>query len=117
MNSDGARTKLEAVHRPHVEVGHHHAPCSQCPRYLNDQQSNIAGSQYEYAIPRLDTSPLDRSNRDRMLAGVAGGIANYLAIDPTIVRLLLLVALIPLPFLPLVYFVCSLVIPREPDLL
>ena len=58
---------------------------------------------------------LYRSNSDRMLAGVAGGIANYFAIDPTIVRLLWLVAMIPLPFIPLVYFVCAMVIPREPE--
>jgi phage shock protein C len=59
---------------------------------------------------------LYRSNTDRMLAGVAGGLANYFDIDPTIVRLLLLVGLIPLPFLPLVYLVCALVIPREPEI-
>ncbi len=61
------------------------------------------------------THRLYRSNRDRVLAGVAGGLANYFGIDPTIVRLGLLVAMIPLPFVPLVYLVCALVIPREPD--
>jgi phage shock protein C len=50
-----------------------------------------------------------------MLAGVAGGIANYFDIDPTIVRLLWLVAMIPIPFIPIVYVICALVIPREPD--
>ena len=58
---------------------------------------------------------LYRSNGDRMLAGVAGGIANYFDIDPTIVRLGWLLATIPLPFIPLVYVVCALVIPREPE--
>lgn len=33
------------------------------------------------------TSRLMRSRTDKMIAGVAGGIANYLAIDPVIVRL------------------------------
>ena len=61
------------------------------------------------------THRLYRSNDDRMLAGVAGGIAQYFDIDPTIVRLLWLVAMIPLPFVPLVYFICALVIPRAPD--
>jgi phage shock protein C len=61
------------------------------------------------------THRLYRSNSDRMLAGVAGGIANYVDIDPTIVRLGLLVAMIPLPFIPLVYFMCALVIPPEPE--
>ncbi len=58
---------------------------------------------------------LYRSNHDRMLAGVAGGIANYFEIDPTIVRLLLIGATIPLPLLPVVYFLCAVVIPREPE--
>ncbi len=31
---------------------------------------------------------LSRSANDRMLAGVAGGIAEYLEIDPAIVRLI-----------------------------
>jgi phage shock protein C len=61
------------------------------------------------------THRLYRSSNDRMLAGVAGGIANYFDIDPTIVRLAWLVAMIPLPFIPLVYLVCALVIPREPE--
>ena len=61
------------------------------------------------------THRLYRSTSDRMLAGVAGGIARYFDIDPTIVRLLWLLAMIPLPFIPIVYFVCALVIPREPD--
>jgi phage shock protein PspC (stress-responsive transcriptional regulator) len=58
---------------------------------------------------------LYRSNGDRMLAGVAGGIANYFDIDPTIVRLGWLLAAIPLPFIPAVYVVCAMVIPREPE--
>jgi phage shock protein C len=58
---------------------------------------------------------LYRSNGDRMLAGVAGGIANYFDIDPTVVRLLWLAAMIPFPFIPFVYLLCVLVIPREPE--
>ena len=61
------------------------------------------------------THRLYRSNSDRMLAGVAGGIANYFDIDPTIVRLLLLASTIVLPFMPIVYIVCAMVIPRAPE--
>jgi phage shock protein PspC (stress-responsive transcriptional regulator) len=51
-----------------------------------------------------------------MLAGVAGGLANYFDTDPTIVRLawaLVFVATGPLALL--LYVVCALVMPREPE--
>jgi phage shock protein PspC (stress-responsive transcriptional regulator) len=35
--------------------------------------------------------PLRRPVRDRMLAGVASGIADYLGVDPTIVRIAIVV--------------------------
>ncbi|MCI6253298.1 PspC domain-containing protein [Eubacterium coprostanoligenes] len=57
---------------------------------------------------------LYKSTTDRKLCGVCAGIANYLNIDPTVVRLLW--ALIT--FLGgagvIAYIVCALVIPDEP---
>ena len=37
---------------------------------------------------------LTRSTTDRRIAGVCGGVAKYLNIDPTVVRILFLIALI-----------------------
>ena len=37
---------------------------------------------------------LYRSKDDRMLAGVCGGIAEYLDIDPTVVRILWIVSVV-----------------------
>lgn len=37
---------------------------------------------------------LTRSTTDRRIAGVCGGIANYLKIDPVVVRIIFLIALI-----------------------
>ena len=37
---------------------------------------------------------LTRSVTDRKIAGVCGGIAKYLNVDPTVVRILFLIALI-----------------------
>ena len=37
---------------------------------------------------------LTRSTTDRRIAGVCGGISSYLGIDPTVVRILFLIALI-----------------------
>lgn len=57
---------------------------------------------------------LYKSTTDRKLCGVCAGIANYLNVDPTVVRLLW--ALIT--FLGgagvIAYIVCALVIPDEP---
>jgi phage shock protein C len=57
-----------------------------------------------------------RSRRERMLAGVAGGLGDYMDLDPTIVRLLWVVAFAATgPLALLVYFVCAMIIPREPE--
>lgn len=54
-----------------------------------------------------------RSSRDKMIGGVAGGIADYFDIDPTIVRILFVVGL----FMGagfLAYIVLWIVVPEEP---
>ena len=49
-----------------------------------------------------------------MLAGVAGGIAHYFDVDPTIVRLAWVLAFFATgPLAVLLYLACALVIPRE----
>lgn len=64
---------------------------------------------------RFDMEPkrLYRSRNTRMLAGVCGGIAEYFGIDPTIVRLIVVV----LGFTGsgiLAYIIAALIIPEEP---
>lgn len=62
----------------------------------------------------VENRKLYRSRNDRMIAGVAGGLGEYLNIDPTIVRLLfVLFALAGGPGL-LVYIIMLLVVPEEP---
>ena len=54
-----------------------------------------------------------RSRKDKMIGGVAGGIAEYFDIDPTIVRILFVVGL----FMGagfLAYIVLWIVVPEEP---
>ena len=60
---------------------------------------------------------LYRSTRDRMVAGVAAGLADYLAVDPTVIRLLWVVAtLVSGPVAPLLYLACWWITPREDEL-
>ena len=55
-----------------------------------------------------------RSRDDRMIAGVCGGAAKYFGIDPTLLRLLLVIAAI-LGFGTgvLVYLACWLLVPEQ----
>ena len=57
---------------------------------------------------------LYRSKTNKMVAGVCGGLAEYINMDPTIVRLLwVLVACSGAGLIA--YLVCALVIPEKPD--
>jgi phage shock protein C len=55
-----------------------------------------------------------RSREDRMIGGVAGGIAHYLGIDPTIVRLVFVVLAVFGGGGILAYVIAWLVIPEAP---
>jgi phage shock protein C len=58
---------------------------------------------------------LYRSRQDRVLLGVAGGIAEYFQIDSTLVRVILFLALLTMgPFAPWVYIILALIIPEQP---
>ena len=57
---------------------------------------------------------LYKSTTDRKLCGVCAGIANYLNIDPTVVRLLWALLTFVGGAGVVAYVVCALVIPDEP---
>ncbi|HIT63579.1 MAG TPA: PspC domain-containing protein [Candidatus Ventrimonas merdavium] len=56
---------------------------------------------------------LYRSNTDRMLCGVCGGIGEYLNIDPTLIRLIWAVLACSGTGI-LVYILAAVIIPQEP---
>jgi phage shock protein PspC (stress-responsive transcriptional regulator) len=74
---------------------------------------NTTADASTHAIDRSRPEPLRRPVSDRMLAGVAAGIADYLGADVTIIRIVLAVltfvggAGIP------IYLACWLLIPEE----
>ena len=59
---------------------------------------------------------LYRSRTDEKVAGVCGGIAKFFGIDSTIVRLLWVLAILFVGSGVLLYIVCALVIPEEPEI-
>ena len=58
---------------------------------------------------------LRRSRHNRMLAGVVGGMSEYLGIDPTMGRVIYVVVSLLSAAFPgiLVYIICMFVIPEE----
>ena len=93
--------------------------CGNCHRDLADY-SNFC----YYCGARQPSSPyspprpakrLERSVTDCKIAGVCGGIAEYLELDSTLVRVIwVLLVLMPVPVVPafLGYFVAWLVMPK-----
>jgi phage shock protein C len=57
---------------------------------------------------------LTRNPNDKMIAGVASGLADYFGIDATIVRLAFLLLLLPGGLSPLLYVVLWIVMPERP---
>jgi phage shock protein C len=59
---------------------------------------------------------LYRSRSDRKVAGVLGGIAEHFNIDPSLVRILYVIATIFTGFVPLIvlYAICAFIVPEEP---
>ena len=57
---------------------------------------------------------LYRSRKNKMLCGVCGGLGEYLGIDPTVVRMLVvLLSLSSVGMGVIIYFVAAFIIPEE----
>lgn len=64
----------------------------------------------------MNDKRLIRSRDNRMLFGVCAGIANYLNVDPVIVRLLTVLLTLWNGVGLLIYLVLALVMPQEGDI-
>ena len=59
---------------------------------------------------------LYRSRIDKRICGVCGGIAEYLEVDSTIIRLLwVLLTFCSFGSALLAYFICALIVPNQPQ--
>jgi len=62
-----------------------------------------------------DVKKLHRSRKDRMIAGICGGIGEMFSVDPTLIRLALaLIALFTAGTAILVYILGWIIIPETP---
>lgn len=58
---------------------------------------------------------LTRSLFDRMFAGVCAGLAEYLGMDPTVIRLIfVLLFFVSGPGILLAYLIMMIIVPEEP---
>lgn len=61
------------------------------------------------------TKKFYRSRKDRVIAGVCGGMAEYFEIDVIIVRLFALILVLSVGAGFIAYLIAWLVVPEEPD--
>ena len=57
---------------------------------------------------------LYRSRKDKMLAGICGGLAEYFAVDPSLVRLTCVLLCLYAGTGLLVYILAAIIIPEDP---
>jgi len=94
--------------------------CPNCQREIADNSNfcYICGarqSQNPQAPPPRQGRRLMRSSTDVKIAGVCSGFADYLDVDPTIVRIVWLVLAFVPPFPAIVgYIVAWIVMPKAP---
>lgn len=82
--------------------------CKHCGSWLDEHpQAPFAN--------RGSPRPLKRSVKDRMVAGVCGGLAEYINMDVTLIRVLTVLCIVCTALLPgiIVYAVLSFVIPAD----
>ena len=58
---------------------------------------------------------LYRSKKDKMLAGVCGGLAEYFDVDPSLVRLATVLLCLYAGTGLLVYIIAAIIIPEDPS--
>jgi len=88
-----------------------HRFCTQCG-------TSFTGSGASAPPPLRPTRALTRPRQEAKIAGVCAGIARYLSIDVTLVRVIMVVlALWPPGTGLLLYLVCWIIMPRDPLLL
>ncbi len=62
----------------------------------------------------MESKRLYKSRSNRMICGVCGGVAEYLKLDPTIIRLLFALFCFLGGSGILVYIIAAIIIPEEP---
>ena len=81
---------------------------------LSLKEDEKESESYENDREESSMKKLYKSNQNKVVAGVCGGIAEYFNIDPTIIRLAWVLFCLVGGSGVLGYIICALVIPSEP---
>ena len=114
-----ARVERERTERAEVDrervVGHRAGTYQETALVAAARISAVVEAAAPWQRKGMEPKRLYRSNENRMIAGVCGGLGEYFGIDPTIIRVIAFFLLLPggLPgFLP--YVVFWAIVPRDP---
>jgi phage shock protein C len=96
--------------------------CTRCGTQLNDTAKFCSDCGHATARPNSQSNaygnaqpPLARPRDNRKIAGVCAGLARYLGVDVTLVRLITLILLFVPPFPAVIaYIVAWIVMPNDP---
>lgn len=89
--------------------------CPQCGKEYSDRVNFCCHCGAVMSAPARPAKKLQRSRRDRKIAGVCAGFADYLNMDSTLVRLIWLMLAFFGGWGVLSYFIAWIVMPEEPS--
>jgi phage shock protein C len=87
--------------------------CKHCLTWLSAPPEGAVSD--ELVSGSVAVNRLVRSTTDKKISGICGGLARYMGIDPTIVRIAVVVVGVVTGFIPVIvaYAILSFVIPRD----
>ncbi|MGD0695159.1 MAG: PspC domain-containing protein [Terriglobia bacterium] len=91
--------------------------CPQCGREYTEKVNYCCHCGAALFAPAPAQKKLTRSRSDVKIAGVCGGLAKYLDMDPTLVRLVWVMLAIFVGWGVVGYIIAWIVLPEDPELL
>ena len=88
--------------------------CSQCGKSYDQQVNFCSACGAALFVCSAANRKLQRSRKDRKIAGVCAGFADYLDVDSTLIRVVWLMTALFIGWGFLAYFIAWIVMPEQP---